>query len=302
MPSHRAEGPGLIHRSCRAIILGRFPEPKTPGVRHARSAGMRAADTGRSVTPRDRAAARPPTPTAVRSVAGTTSVNASASGRPLRFRLIGRTGVSACATDVACSAKPGAGSARNRRTRPLAATAEIFGHAQTVSVQSVCLRGPGLPPPRHRAIRWLAAAPSGYRAHGTSPGSAGRRGARWQSRLGSSPAWRGVPWAAAIPCRPAGAPPKLASAGPAVASPADGSPKISCDEGLIPLRCGPDGVIDAAGGGGGHACGVVRRGCETAVPGRGPGGGGSVAGGKSRGQRAGLVFAGRAGARIRPGR
>lgn len=77
-------------------ILGRFPEPKTPGVRHARSAGMRAADTGRSVTPRDRAAARPPTPTAVRSVAGTTSVNASASGRPLRFRLIGRTGVSAC--------------------------------------------------------------------------------------------------------------------------------------------------------------------------------------------------------------
>ena len=81
-------------------------------------------------------------------------------------------------------------------------------------------------------------------------------------------------------------PPKLASAGPAVASPADGSPKISCDEGLIPLRCGPDGVIDAAGGGGGHACGVVRRGCETAVPGRGPGGGGSVAGGKSRGQRA----------------
>ena len=115
MPSHRAEGPGLIHRSCRAIILGRFPEPKTPGVRHARSAGMRAADTGRSVTPRDRAAARPPTPTAVRSVAGTTSVNASASGRPLRFRLIGRTGVSACATDVACSAKPGAGSPRNRK-------------------------------------------------------------------------------------------------------------------------------------------------------------------------------------------
>jgi hypothetical protein len=40
--------------------------------------------------------ARPPTPTALRSVAGTTSVNASASGRPLRFRLIGRTGVSAC--------------------------------------------------------------------------------------------------------------------------------------------------------------------------------------------------------------
>jgi hypothetical protein len=27
--SHRAEGPGLIHRSCRAIILVRFPEPKT---------------------------------------------------------------------------------------------------------------------------------------------------------------------------------------------------------------------------------------------------------------------------------
>src|SRR5271169_3810225 len=26
-----AEGPGLIRRSCRAIILGPFPEPKTPG-------------------------------------------------------------------------------------------------------------------------------------------------------------------------------------------------------------------------------------------------------------------------------
>jgi hypothetical protein len=46
VPSHRAEGPGLIHRSCRAIILGRFPEPKPLGAQDATSADRRAVIRG----------------------------------------------------------------------------------------------------------------------------------------------------------------------------------------------------------------------------------------------------------------